>query len=133
MHRMAPRNEIPDHEVEIFFLNGLLADIKLWLHDIEPRKDILKRIHEWQFVHAPNLIKCHSYNFKPLDNLGRPKKLGVQRGHESAVTFLSALFADAEKKLDDQEHDGALTDERFEEAREHVDSLESCKHQRIWY
>lgn len=132
MNRIAPRNEIPDHEVEIFFLNGLLADIKLWLRDIEPRKDILKRIHEWQFVHAPTLIKCHGYNFRAKDALGIPK-LGVQRGHGDAVAFLSALFMDVERKLDNEELNEGLTDERFEEAHEHMDSLEFCKSQRIWY
>lgn len=133
MHRIAPRTELPDHDIEIHYLNRLVSDLKLWINDITPYRIIdLERVYEWRHIHAPSLIRCHGFNFRQKDELGRPK-FSVQRGHDSALEYFNALLSDVAKKLKDEQPDVSITNERLDEAFEHIQNISSCRHPTIYY
>lgn len=131
--RIAPRTETPEHDIEIFYLNGLSADLKLWLHGIEPLKNIdLERVYLWRHVHSRELQRCSGFNIREYDDFGR-RKMSAERGHDAAIKFLNALITDLEAILKDKEPNEPITIERVGEMRGHIHNLEQCRTRGIMY
>lgn len=130
MHsRIAPRNDAPEHSVEIGYLRDLTTAIKVTYYHLE---DMRRYSHDlsidliggWQ-VHRANLIRC--------EGMGSPRPTFDRSKHQTEVEFVDTLLARISQGITEGNPIAHITETHIATLERCYRSISTCRHQMIWY
>lgn len=126
MHRIAPKNDMPEHREAIHYLNSLVLDLKcrkLRIVGELPHQVGVDRLAEWETIRR-ELIGCLGLNDGKFS----------EDVHANARDFFDKLVMQAKRGLEEcGQPEKYVSIEALEQAYQQYNSLGGCRRQIICY